>query len=80
MTYHGSGWYADSNQDPARTLESGNAVALMFSERMKPRPSGWYTDVGRLREVTAILPSPLANRVLLDITGGPVLVTPEHRA
>lgn len=67
-------------QDPARTLESGNAVALLFMEREKPRPSGWYADVGRRREVTAVLPSPLANRVLLDIKGGPVIVTPEHLA
>jgi hypothetical protein len=80
MSYTGSGWYADSNQDPARTLESGNAVALLFRERKKPRPSGWYADVGRRREVTAVLPSPLANRVLLDIKGGPVIVTPEHGA
>ncbi|MGH3298593.1 MAG: hypothetical protein ACRDP7_43065, partial [Trebonia sp.] len=75
MSYSGSGWYADSNQAPARTLESGNAVALVFTERRKPRRSGWYADVGRRREVTAVLPSPLANRVLLDAKGGPVMVT-----
>ena len=80
MRYDGSAGYADSNQDPARTLESGNAVALIFSEKLKPRPSGWSTGVGRTRKVTAILPSPLANRVLLDSKGGPVLVTPEHQA
>jgi hypothetical protein len=80
MSYTGSGWYADSDQAPARTLELGNAVALMFTERMKPRQSGWYADVGRRREVTAVLPAPLASRVLLDIKGGPVIVTPGHRA
>lgn len=77
MSFTGSP-YADSDQDPARTLESGNAVALVFTERMKPRRSGWYTAHGVRREVTAVLPSPLANRVLLDIKGGPVIVTPEH--
>jgi hypothetical protein len=70
--------YAESEQDPARTLESGNAVALVFTERMKPRPSGWYTAQGVRRKVTVVLPSPLANRILLDVKGGPVIVTPEH--
>ena len=79
MSFTGSP-HADSNQTPARTLESGNAVALVFRERMKPRPSGWYVAMGVRREVTAVLPSPLANRVLLDIEGGPVIVTTERRA
>jgi hypothetical protein len=78
MSYFGSGWWADSDQDPARTLESGNAVALVFTERLKPRESFWRADVGRRREVTAVLPSPLGNRVLLDIKGGPVVVTPDR--
>ena len=79
MSYTGSP-PTDSDQDPARTLESGNAVALIFSEKTKLRPGGWHTLVGRTREVTATLPAPLANRVLLDSKGGPVVVTPEHRA
>jgi hypothetical protein len=29
-------------------------------------------------EVTAVLDRPLGNRVLLDISGAPVIVTPEH--
>ncbi len=77
MSFTGSP-HAESDQDPARTLESGNAVALVFTERMKPRPSGWYTAQGVIRKVTAVLPSPLANRVLLDVKGGPVIVTPER--
>lgn len=82
MSYTGSGHFADSNQPPARTLEQGNAAALMFTERRRRRRngSGWYADVGRTREVTAVLSSPLGDRVLLDIKGGPVLVTPGHRA
>lgn len=80
MSYTGSNWDAGSLQVPVRTLESGNAVALVFRERKKPRPSGWYADVGVRREVTVVLPSPLANRVLLDREGGPVIVTPGHRA
>lgn len=40
--------------------------------------SGWYTLQGVSREVTAVLERPLGNRVLLDITGAPVTVTPEH--
>lgn len=78
MSFTGSGRYADSDQAPARTLESGNAVALMFTERLKPRESFWRADVGVRRKVTAVLPSPLGNRVLLDIKGGPVVVTPER--
>jgi hypothetical protein len=70
---------ADSDQPPASILELGNAVALVFRERMKARPAGWYTLAGRTREVTAVLSAPLGNRVLLDIEGGPVIVTPEHR-
>lgn len=88
MRYMGSGWYADSNQDPARTLQQGNAAALIFTEKLtsiansKPGRRGvrWRADVGATRQVTAVLSTPLANRVLLDSKGGPVLVTPEHRA
>jgi hypothetical protein len=69
---------ADSDQPPASVLELGNAVALVFRERVKARPAGWYAPTGRTREVTAVLSAPLGNRVLLDIEGGPVIVTPEH--
>jgi hypothetical protein len=78
MSFSGSS-HADSNQSPARILELGNAVALIFSERMKPRQAGWYAGVGIKREVTVVLPAPLGNRVLLDIKGGPISVRPEHR-
>jgi hypothetical protein len=77
MMYTGSP-NADSAQLPARILELGGAVALAFRERQKPRRPGWYTLQGVLREVTAVLERPLGNRVLLDITGAPVTVTPEH--
>jgi hypothetical protein len=70
--------HADSGQFPARVLEAGGAVALAFRERQKPRLAGWYTTQGVLREVTAVLDRPLGNRVLLDISGAPVIVTPEH--
>jgi hypothetical protein len=70
--------HADSGQLPARVLEAGGAVALAFRERLKPHRTGWYTAQGVLREVTAVLDRPLGNRVLLDISGAPVIVTPEH--
>jgi len=79
MSFIGSS-LADSDQDPARLLESGNAVALMFAERMRPLRGRWHAGGGRRREVTAVLPSSLGNRVLLDIKGGPVIVTPEFLA
>jgi hypothetical protein len=88
MTYNGSGWYAASDQPPARTLEQGNAAALIFTEKLtlpensKPGRRGFHArvDVGRTRQVTAVLSSPLGDRVLLDATGRPFLVTPEHQA
>lgn len=68
---------ADSNQPPARVLELGNAVALVFWERMRPRQSGrFYAGVGVRREATVVLSTLLAGRVLLDAKGAPVLVTP----
>jgi hypothetical protein len=70
--------FADRDQPPARILELGGAVALVFKERQRPRRSGWYTAQGVGREVTALLERPLGNRVLLDLTGAPVRVTPEH--
>ena len=88
MTYSGSGWWAAPEQPPARTLEQGNAVALIFTEKVIPienTPPGRKgfrvrADVGRTRQVTAVLSRPLGDRVLLDATGRPVLVTPEQRA
>jgi hypothetical protein len=69
---------AYSDNSPVPILEQGNAVALAFRERLKPRSAGFHTLQGVLREVTAVLERPLGNRVLLDITGAPVIVTPEH--
>jgi hypothetical protein len=69
---------AYSNSSPVPILELGGAVALAFKERLKPRGAGWYTAQGVLREVVAVLERPLGNRVLLDITGAPVIVTPEQ--
>jgi hypothetical protein len=88
MTYTGSGHFAASEQPPARTLEQGNAAALIFTEKLtpiensKPGRKGFHArvDVGRTRQVSAVLSAPLGNRVLLDATGRPVLVTPEHPA
>jgi hypothetical protein len=88
MTYTGSGWHAASEQPPARTLELGNAAALVFTEKrtyaenLKPGRRGFRArvDVGRTRQVTAALSRPLGDRILLDATGRPVLVTPEQRA
>jgi hypothetical protein len=89
MTYTGSGRFADSEQPPARTLELGNAAALIFTEKRRistekkmPGRKGFraHADVGRTRQVTAVLSAPLGDRVLLDTTGRPVLVTPEHQA
>jgi hypothetical protein len=70
--------HAYSDSSPVPILEQRSAVALAFRERLKPRPTGFYTLQGVLREVTAVLERPLGNRVLLDITGAPVIVTPEH--
>lgn len=78
MSFIGSS-FADSNQPPARVLELGNAVALVFWERMRPLRSGWYAGTGRKREVTVVLSTPLGSRVLLDAKGAPVLVTPAPR-
>ncbi len=72
---------------PARTLELGNA-ALVFTEKrtyaenLKPGRRGFRArvNVGRTRQVTAALSRPLGDRILLDATGRPVLVTPEQRA
>lgn len=69
---------ACSDNSPVPVLEQGNAVALAFRERLRPRPAGFRTLQGVLREVTAVLERPLGNRVLLDVTGAPVIVTPEH--
>jgi hypothetical protein len=69
---------AYSDNSPVPILEQGNAVALAFRERLKPRSADFHTLQGVLREVTAVLERPLGNRVLLDITGAPVIVTPEH--
>jgi hypothetical protein len=57
----------------ARILESGNAVALI--PKRTELVTGWRTAVGRTRQVTATLDRPLGNRVLLDGTGSPVMVT-----
>jgi hypothetical protein len=84
MTYMGSGWYAAPEQPPARTLEQGNAAALIFTEKVKPIEKStpgrrrYRADVGRTRQVTAVLSRPLGDRVLLDATGRPVLVTHEQ--
>lgn len=77
MSFTG-GSHACSDNAPARTLESGNAIALLNTERLKPRQSGWgwYAGVGVRREVATVLDRPLGNRVLLDIKGAPVIVTP----
>lgn len=66
---------ASIDDRPARTLESGNAVALMNMETPKPRRAGFHAGVGVRREVTAFLERPLGNRVLLDIKGAPVIVS-----
>jgi hypothetical protein len=57
----------------ARVLESGNAVAVIPIS--KELVTGWRTAVGRTRQVTATLGQRLDNRVLLDGTGSPVMVT-----
>lgn len=80
MTYFGSGWFAAPEQPPARTLEQGNAVALVFTEQVIPIENSEpgrrraRVDVGRKRQVTVVLPAPLGDRVLLDATGRPVVV------
>jgi hypothetical protein len=58
----------------ARVLESGNAVAVIPIS--KELTTGWRTAVGKPRQVSATLGQPLGNRVLLDDTGSPVMVTP----
>jgi hypothetical protein len=68
-----SGAYVDHTA--TRTLESGNAVALVYRERDKRGGSGWRAGVGVIQEVTALLARPLGSRVLLDMTGSPVMVT-----
>jgi hypothetical protein len=57
----------------ARVLESGNAVAVIPIS--KELVTGWRHPVGRARQVAATLGRPLGNRVLLDGTGSPVMVT-----
>jgi hypothetical protein len=56
-----------------RVLESGNAVAVIPIS--KELVTGWRQPVGRTRQVAAVLARPLGNRVLLDATGSPVMVT-----
>jgi hypothetical protein len=62
----------------ARVLESGNAVALIYQRSQKPAGRGWRTAIGETREVTALLAVLLGNRVVLDATGSPVMVTPQQ--
>ena len=57
----------------ARILESGNAVAVIPIS--KELVTGPRLAVGRIRQVAATLARPLGNRVLLDGTGSPVMVT-----
>lgn len=56
-----------------RVLESGNAVAVIPVN--KELVTGPRQAVGRTRQVAATLGRPLGNRVLLDGTGSPVMVT-----
>jgi hypothetical protein len=60
----------------ARILESGNAVAILPVSKEIGPGSGWQTAHGERRELTVVLARPLGNRVLLDETGSPVMVTP----
>lgn len=66
---------ASIEDGPARTVESGNAVALMNMETHRPRRAGPVAGGGVRREVTAVLERPLGNRVLLDVKGAPVIVS-----
>jgi hypothetical protein len=56
-----------------RVLESGNAVAVIPVS--KELVTGWRVPMGRTRQVAATLGKPLGNRMLLDGTGSPVMVT-----
>lgn len=56
-----------------RVLESGNAVAVIPVSR--ELVTGPRTAVAHTRQVEAALTQPLGNRVLLDGTGSPVMVT-----
>lgn len=57
----------------AQVLESGNAVAVI--PIAKQLVTGWLPAVGQTRQVAATLGRPLGNRVLLDGTGSPAMVT-----
>lgn len=78
MTYTGSGWYAASEQPPARTLEQGNAAALIFIEMLTPTENSKSgrtrfdarADVGRTRQVTAVLSSPSGTGCFLTPRAG----------
>jgi hypothetical protein len=74
MSFTGD-WSASIDDGPARTLESGNAVALLNMETPKPRRAGFHAGVGVRRKVTAVLERPLGSRVLLDVKGAPVIVS-----
>jgi hypothetical protein len=57
----------------ATIRELGNAVAVIPVG--EERATGWHTLAGQTRQVSATLARPLGNRVLLDATGSPVMVT-----
>jgi hypothetical protein len=57
-----------------RVLESGNAVAVIPVS--KELATGPRQAVAHTRQVETTLTGPLGNRVLLDGTGSPVMVTP----
>ncbi len=58
----------------ADVLESGGAVAIVPIP-VDTGPPGLRIAIGQLREVTVSLARPLGERVLLDETGSPVMVT-----
>jgi hypothetical protein len=66
------------NSTGARSLEAGHAVVILPMRREASAQRGWQTAIGEHRKITALLARPLGDRVLLDETGSPVMVTPAH--
>ncbi len=79
MTFTG-GPAAWKQYPSAEVLESRGALALIPAE-VDTGPDGWRILVGHPREVMVTLARPLGNRVLLDQSGAPVMVsTPDHQS